>query len=133
MGSGGGNGGGGSSSGRATADDDDRLVIDENSSSGKRSAASAADGSLPPSAGTPDVKEDKTVDQPQAPPVKTERKKHPRFNGMSEEEVAKRRLPDLIKQDLDILIVSFEYFAFFPDISQCLFVLSKDHLNAAQI
>ncbi len=34
------------------------------------------------------------------------RKKHVRFNGMSEEEVAKRLLPDLIKEDLDILIVS---------------------------
>ena len=34
------------------------------------------------------------------------RKKHLRFNGMSEEEVAKRQLPDLLKEDLDILIVS---------------------------
>ena len=37
---------------------------------------------------------------------KKPRKKHNRFNGMSEEEVAKRLLPDLIKEDLDILIVS---------------------------
>ena len=35
------------------------------------------------------------------------RKKHLRFNGMPEEEVAKRLLPDLIKDNLDILIVSF--------------------------
>lgn len=35
-----------------------------------------------------------------------ERKKHCRFNGMSDEEVAKRLLPDLIVPDLDILIVS---------------------------
>ncbi len=34
------------------------------------------------------------------------RKKHLRFNGMSEEEVAKRLLPDLIQEGLDILIVS---------------------------
>ena len=34
------------------------------------------------------------------------RKKHLRFNGMPEEEVAKRLLPDLIKDNLDILIVS---------------------------
>ena len=34
------------------------------------------------------------------------RKKHLRFNGMSEEEVAKRQLPDLLKENLDILIVS---------------------------
>merc|ERR1719225_647021 len=33
------------------------------------------------------------------------RKKHLRFNGMSEEEVAKRLLPDLIKDNLDILII----------------------------
>ena len=33
------------------------------------------------------------------------RKKHLRFNGMPEEEVAKRLLPDLIKDNLDILIV----------------------------
>ena len=33
------------------------------------------------------------------------RKKHLRFNGMPEEEVAKKLLPDLISEDLDILIV----------------------------
>ena len=37
---------------------------------------------------------------------KPPRKKHNRFNGMSEEEVAKKKLPDLIAPDLDILIVS---------------------------
>lgn len=37
---------------------------------------------------------------------KPPRKKHNRFNGMSEEEVAKKILPDLITPDLDILIVS---------------------------
>ena len=37
---------------------------------------------------------------------KPPRKKHNRFNGMSEEEVAKKILPDLIAPDLDILIVS---------------------------
>ena len=35
------------------------------------------------------------------------RKKHLRFNGMPEEEVAKKLLPDLIAEDLDILIVRF--------------------------
>ena len=34
------------------------------------------------------------------------RKKHLRFNGMPEDEVAKRLLPDLIQDNLDILIVS---------------------------
>lgn len=34
------------------------------------------------------------------------RKKHLRFNGMPEEEVAKKQLPDLIHDHLDILIVS---------------------------
>lgn len=38
------------------------------------------------------------------------RKKHLRFNGMPEEEVAKRLLPDLIKEDLDILIVRLFHF-----------------------
>ena len=37
---------------------------------------------------------------------KKPRRKHNRFNGMPEEEVIKRLLPDLILPDLDILIVS---------------------------
>ena len=41
---------------------------------------------------------------------KKERKKHNRFNGMSDEEVAKKILPDLIAPDLDILIVSIKVF-----------------------
>lgn len=40
-----------------------------------------------------------------ARPVK-ERKKHDRFNGMSEEEVARRTLPDHLAENLDIIIVS---------------------------
>ena len=39
-------------------------------------------------------------------PEKKPRRKHNRFNGMSEEEVMKRLLPDVITPDLDILIVS---------------------------
>ena len=39
-------------------------------------------------------------------PMKKPRRKHNRFNGMSEEEVMKRLLPDLLVPDLDILIVS---------------------------
>lgn len=39
-----------------------------------------------------------------APPK--ERKKHDRFNGMSEEEVSKRTLPDHLANNLDIIIVS---------------------------
>lgn len=35
-----------------------------------------------------------------------ERKKHDRFNGMSEEEVCKRTLPDHLATDLDVVIVS---------------------------
>jgi len=38
-------------------------------------------------------------------PVK-ERKKHDRFNGMPEEEVTKRFLPDHLTSNLDIIIVS---------------------------
>ena len=44
---------------------------------------------------------------------KKPRRKHNRFNGMTEEEVMKRLLPDLICPDLDILIVSIS-FAIFP-------------------
>lgn len=44
--------------------------------------------------------------QPAAPPVVKERKKHDRFNGMPEEEVAKRTLPDHLTEHLDIVIVS---------------------------
>ena len=40
--------------------------------------------------------------------VKKERKKQNRFNGLTEEELSKRLLPDLIAPDLDILIVSFD-------------------------
>ena len=39
-------------------------------------------------------------------PEKKPRRKHNRFNGMSEEEVMKRLLPDVITPHLDILIVS---------------------------
>lgn len=38
-------------------------------------------------------------------PIK-ERKKHDRFNGMPEEEVSKRTLPDHLSENLDIIIVS---------------------------
>merc|ERR1719410_979757 len=38
-------------------------------------------------------------------PEKKPRRKHNRFNGMSEEDVMKRLLPDVITPDLDILIV----------------------------
>lgn len=38
-------------------------------------------------------------------PIK-ERKKHDRFNGMPEEEVSKRTLPDHLTENLDIIIVS---------------------------
>lgn len=38
-------------------------------------------------------------------PVK-ERKKHDRFNGMPEDEVTKRTLPDHLTENLDIIIVS---------------------------
>lgn len=40
------------------------------------------------------------------PTVTKERKKHDRFNGMTEEEVTKRTLPDHLAENLDIIIVS---------------------------
>lgn len=42
--------------------------------------------------------------------VYKERKKHDRFNGMPEEEVSKRTLPDHLTNNLDIVIVSIVYF-----------------------
>lgn len=44
-----------------------------------------------------------------------ERKKHDRFNGLSEEEVSKRTLPDHLANNLDIIIVSVisVFFTFF--------------------
>ena len=36
----------------------------------------------------------------------TKKKKRDRFNGMSEDEVMKRELPDHVQENLDILIVS---------------------------
>ena len=47
----------------------------------------------------------KPIMKPMPTPEKV-RKKIDRFNGMSEEEVSKRTLPDLIIPNLDILIVS---------------------------
>ena len=47
--------------------------------------------------------------EPKLKGEKPPRKKHNRFNGMSEEEVAKKILPDLIAPDLDVLIVSNIY------------------------
>ena len=38
-----------------------------------------------------------------------ERKKHDRFNGMSEEEIVKRILPDHLCENLDIVIVSVNF------------------------
>lgn len=45
-------------------------------------------------------------------PVK-ERKKHDRFNGMSEAEVIQRTLPDHLNENLDIVIVSVPFLPFF--------------------
>jgi hypothetical protein len=50
------------------------------------------------------LKDDKFV------PMFKERKKHDRFNGMPEEEVSKRTLPDHLALNLDIVIVSMVLF-----------------------
>lgn len=56
------------------------------------------------------IAEDEAEDVPSTPKKpevgQKPRRKHNRFNGMSEDEVAKMLLPDLIKEKLDILIVS---------------------------
>ena len=43
-------------------------------------------------------------------PLKKQRRKQNRFNGLSEEELAKRLLPDVLLPNLDILIVSQLFF-----------------------
>ena len=65
-----------------------------------------------------DAKKRRKLGQPTPPPLSTspappapdppvkQRKKMDRFGGMEEEEVAKRTLPDHLKHDLDIIIVS---------------------------
>lgn len=60
-------------------------------------------GSLPSAGDVVPDKKEKISDHFKA---EKPRRKHNRFNGMSEEEVAKRLLPDLITPGLDILIVS---------------------------
>lgn len=51
------------------------------------------------------MKDDKFI------PIFKERKKHDRFNGMPEEEVSKRTLPDHLALNLDIVIVSTTLFS----------------------
>ncbi len=71
-------------------DDEDRLVI-------------AEEEPMPSETKKPSVSKSKGGSKDR--PVKPRRKQN-RFNGMSEEEVSKRLLPDLITQGLQILIVS---------------------------
>ncbi|KAK9497218.1 hypothetical protein O3M35_004576 [Rhynocoris fuscipes] len=46
-----------------------------------------------------------SIKDPTAAKIVKERKKHDRFNGMPEEEVSKRTLPDHLTQNLDIVII----------------------------
>lgn len=57
-------------------------------------------------AATPKAVEPTSAPTPAATPTPRERKKHDRFNGMTEEEVCKRILPDHLDNNLDIIIVS---------------------------
>lgn len=54
--------------------------------------------------------EEFTSDGTLKPLVQKERKKHDRFNGMPEEEVSKRTLPDHLAPNLDIIIVCKQFF-----------------------
>lgn len=47
------------------------------------------------------------------PVVTKERKKHDRFNGLTDEEVSKRTLPDYLTENLDIIIVSVTFIVSF--------------------
>ena len=68
----------------SSGDDEDRLVINEDEN---------RDSNLTLKENVLNLKSDKP------------RKKHLRFNGMPEEEVAKKLLPDLMHHSLDILII----------------------------
>ena len=93
--------------GEGDPEDPDRLVIADEHSGGKQEMA-GSDYQTAPSAGhynTPGSGMGQ-ANEMKMKGEKPPRKKHNRFNGMSEEEVAKKLLPDLIAPDLDILIVS---------------------------
>lgn len=77
-------------------DDEDRLVIADEDAEAIGASGANIDSKRDPISLKENVLNLKS-DKP--------RKKHLRFNGMSEEEVAKRQLPDLLKEDLDILII----------------------------
>ena len=97
--------------GDGEAEDPDRLVIaDENTEASNRlkqenpgSGYEQSQAEVPYS--TSGMYQSNGT-EPKLKGEKPPRKKHNRFNGMSEEEVAKKILPDLIAPDLDILIVS---------------------------
>ena len=61
-------------------------------------------------------------------PEKKPRRKHNRFNGMSEEEVMKRLLPDVITPDLDILIVSMNIIVLTHSLSLTDVIIITPHL-----
>ncbi|XP_075986990.1 thymine DNA glycosylase isoform X3 [Anticarsia gemmatalis] len=52
-----------------------------------------------------EIKADGVLDGSLVPRPVKERKKHDRFNGMSEEEVSRRTLPDHLAENLDIIII----------------------------
>ena len=89
-------------------EDPDRLIIADEHLSGKQEMA-GSDYQTASNTGQYNTQTGGGMGQGNDTKVKGEkppRKKHNRFNGMSEEEVAKKLLPDLIAPDLDILIVS---------------------------
>lgn len=61
------------------------------------------------------------------PLVQKERKKHDRFNGMPEEEVSKRTLPDHLAPNLDIIIVC-DFFKLFLN-----YILSSSLISQQQV
>lgn len=68
-------------------------------------------------------------------PIK-ERKKHDRFNGMPEEEVSKRTLPDHLTSNLDIIIVSSTLIFVFMIVTVCFvfrLVLILDYLRLTKV
>ena len=76
-------------------DGDNILIKDEPFGAGAGNEGDGGDGKATEAAGGSE-----------AGPPKKKAKKQSRFNGISEEELSKRLLPDLIQPDLDILIVS---------------------------
>lgn len=74
-----------------------------------------------------EIKADGVMDGTLVPRPVKERKKHDRFNGMSEEEVSRRTLPDHLAENLDIIIVSM------INVVSCLYTFAINCLSSLAV